>query len=43
MPAILCSNGKYKWGERGQCIYSTKEAAEAAGVAIEISKRERNQ
>ena len=38
MPAIKCNNNKWKWGEKGKCIYDTKSAAEKAGVAIEISK-----
>ncbi len=35
MPAIKCANGKWKWGERGACVYMTKQAAERAGRAIE--------
>ena len=30
MPAKKCSNGKWKWGQNGSCIYSSKEAAENA-------------
>lgn len=39
MPAKQCPNGKWRWG-RGKCIYDTKEIAEKAGVAIEVSKAE---
>ena len=38
MPVIKCSNGKYKWGQNGKCVFDTKEQAEKAGIAIEISK-----
>lgn len=42
MPAIFCqSNGKWKWGQNGSCIYNTKDQAEGAGIAIEINKRKR--
>ncbi len=30
MPCIRCENGKYKFGERGRCIYRTKAECEAA-------------
>lgn len=38
MPAIRCNNGKWKWGQRGQCVFKTKRDAEAAGIAIQIQK-----
>ena len=34
MPAMKCSNGKWKWGERGKCVFPTKAAAEKAARAI---------
>lgn len=37
MPAQRCSNGKWKWGQRGSCVFDTKEEAERAGRAIERS------
>tara|TARA_R100000781_G_scaffold92092_1_gene57041 strand:+ start:24678 stop:25313 length:636 start_codon:yes stop_codon:yes gene_type:complete len=30
MPCTKCKDGKYKWGERGECKYDTKEACEKA-------------
>jgi hypothetical protein len=39
MPAIKCANGKWKWGERGACIYMTKEKCEQAGKAIQASQQ----
>ena len=40
MPAIQCSNGKWKWGENGLCVFETKQKAESAGIAILIDKME---
>ena len=37
MPAQRCSNGKWKWGQRGSCVFDTEEEAERAGRAIERS------
>jgi hypothetical protein len=37
MPAQRCSNGKWKWGQRGSCVFDTQEQAERAGRAIERS------
>ena len=31
MPAIKCNNGKWKWGNSGECIYNSKEDAEKQG------------
>ena len=28
MPAIKCDNGKWKWGETGECKYDSQEEAE---------------
>jgi hypothetical protein len=41
MPAIKCSNGKWKWGENGQCVFSSKTNAEIAGKAIEAKKSQK--
>jgi hypothetical protein len=30
MPCTKCEDGKYKWGETGECKYATKEACEKA-------------
>ncbi len=30
MPAKKCSNGKWKWGENGSCIYDSQTEAEEA-------------
>ena len=30
MPCTKCEEGKYKWGETGECEYPTKEACESA-------------
>jgi hypothetical protein len=30
MPCTKCKDGKYKWGETGECKYDTKEACEKA-------------
>jgi hypothetical protein len=38
MPCIKCSNGKYKYGERGDCIFDTLAKCKAAAVAINISE-----
>jgi len=40
MPAIKCSNSKWRWGG-GKCIFDTKAKAQNAGVAIEIAKQKR--
>ncbi len=34
MPCYKCSNGKYKYGERGRCQFDTLSACEAAERAI---------
>jgi len=36
MPCIKCSNGKYKYGEKGDCIFDTLAKCKAAAVAIHI-------
>jgi hypothetical protein len=45
MPCKSCSNGKWKWGNNGKCIYDSKSECEKAGMAIlidRISKLKRN-
>ncbi len=34
MPCFKCSNGKYKYGERGNCQFDTLKACQAAEAAI---------
>lgn len=34
MPCYKCSNGKYKYGERGRCQFDTQGACEDAERAI---------
>lgn len=34
MPCMKCSNGKYKYGEHGKCVYDTLAACRAAEAAI---------
>jgi hypothetical protein len=34
MPCYRCSNGKYKYGERGRCQFDTLAACRAAERAI---------
>jgi len=34
MPCYKCSNGKYKYGERGRCQFDTLSSCEAAERAI---------
>lgn len=30
MPCMPCENGKWKWGEAGECKYDSKEECENA-------------
>ena len=34
MPCMKCSNGKYKYGENGRCVFDTLAACKAAAAAI---------
>jgi hypothetical protein len=36
MPCIKCSNGKYKYGEQGSCVFDTLAKCKAAAAAIHI-------
>ncbi len=38
MPVKKCSNGKYKIGENGKCMYDSKEKAEKAYKAYLAKK-----
>jgi hypothetical protein len=38
MPVKKCSNGKYKIGEKGKCMYDSKEKAEKAYKAYLAKK-----
>lgn len=38
MPCYKCSNGKYKYGERGNCQFDTLSACQAAERAIHARK-----
>ena len=35
MPCTKCKDGKYKWGNTGECKYDTKEACESANHKYE--------
>lgn len=39
MPCMKCSNGKWKWGRRGKCVFLTKAKCEAAGRAIHAGEK----
>jgi len=39
LPCIKCSNGKYKYGERGRCQFDTLEDCVRAAAAIAIEER----
>lgn len=34
MPCMKCANGKYKYGEAGNCVFDTLAACKAAAAAI---------
>jgi hypothetical protein len=36
MPCMRCSNGKYKYGEHGDCMFDTLAKCQAAAAAIHI-------
>jgi hypothetical protein len=38
MPCIKCSNGKWKYGEHGNCQFDTLKACQAAAAAIHIQE-----
>ena len=41
MPCYKCANGKYKYGERGNCQFDTLEACKAAEAAIHAREDEK--
>lgn len=41
MPCYKCANGKYKYGERGNCQFDTLEACRAAEAAIHAREDEK--
>ena len=38
MPCTQCKDGKYKWGETGECEYNTLEECESANHSYEEMK-----
>jgi len=40
MPCIKCSNGKWKYGERGNCQFDTLKKCEDAAAAIHIEPKQ---
>jgi len=41
MPCYKCSNGKYKYGLKGNCQFDTLEACKAAEAAIHARESEK--
>jgi hypothetical protein len=41
MPCYKCSNGKYKYGERGRCQFDTLEACHEAEQAIHARENQK--
>lgn len=41
MPCFKCSNGKYKYGERGNCQFDTLGACKAAEAAIHARENDK--
>jgi hypothetical protein len=41
MPCYKCSNGKYKYGQRGNCQFDTLEACKAAEAAIHAREQDK--
>lgn len=40
MPCMKCSNGKYKYGEHGKCVYDTLAECKRAAAAIHIGDKQ---
>jgi len=38
MPCMKCANGKYKYGEHGNCVFDTLAACKQAAAAIHIQE-----
>ena len=43
MPCYKCSNGKYKYGQRGNCQFDTLESCQAAERAIHARENNKEQ
>ena len=43
MPVFKCSNGKWRMGQNGDCVFDTKEQAEKAEIAYYIRRREQRE
>lgn len=43
MPCYKCSNGKWKYGERGRCQFDTLAACEAAERAIHAEQNRKKE
>jgi len=41
MPCYKCSNGKYKYGQRGNCQFDTLESCQAAERAIHARENQK--
>lgn len=41
MPCYKCSNGKYKYGQRGRCQFDTEQACRAAEQAIHAREQDK--
>jgi len=39
MPCMKCSNGKYKYGEHGKCVFDTLAACKRAAAAIHVEDK----
>lgn len=39
MPCIKCSNGKWRYGEHGKCVFDTYEQCRRAEIAIIIDDK----
>lgn len=39
MPCMKCSNGKYKYGEHGKCVFDTLAACKRAAAAIHVQDK----
>ena len=39
MPCLKCSNGKWRYGEHGKCVFDTYEQCRAAEIAIIIGDK----
>ena len=39
MPCMKCSNGKYKYGEHGKCVFDTLAACKRAAAAVHVEDK----